>query len=56
MESAGSVVGMVDGVAPNIAGVHGSCDVGMYRVSKRKYFSFKLLGNIKNVYLLTLKA
>ena len=38
MESAGSVVGMVDGVAPNIAGVHGSRDVEMYWVSERTKF------------------
>ena len=56
MESAGSVVGMVDGVAPNIAGVNGSRDVGMYWVSTRRYFSFKLLGNIKSAYLPTRKV
>ena len=56
MEGVGSVVGMVDGVASNIASVHGSRDVEMYRISKRRNFSFKLLGYIKSVYLPTLKA
>ena len=35
MESAGSVVGVVDGIAPNIAGVHGARDVEMYRVPEK---------------------
>ena len=38
MESAGSVVWVVDSVTPNIAGVHGSRDMEMYRVPVRIFF------------------